>query len=116
MRTLIKLVIAALVLHGTWRLGSAYLTRYRFEDDLQRLAQFAGEGSDAVLRDRVMTVAREYQIPLDGEAIRVSRTSGQLRIETSYTQRVQSCPCTEYPWQFNTRVHAWSMTQATPNP
>jgi hypothetical protein len=115
MRTLIKLVIAALVLHGTWRLGSAYLTQYRFEDELQRLAQFAGESSDAVLRDRVMVIAREYQIPLDGEAINVSKTSGQLLIETTYTQRIQILPLYEYPWQFKTRVRAWSMLSAKPN-
>jgi hypothetical protein len=116
MRTLIKLVIAALVLHGTWRLGSAYLTRYRFEDDLQRLAQFAGEGSEEVLRDRVVTLAREYQVPLNAEAIRVTRSPGQLLIETSYTQGVQILPLYQFPWRFDTRVRAWSATHSAPTP
>ena len=108
MRTLIKLVIAALVLHGAWKVGSAYWTYYNFEDDLRQMTQFAGQGSDAVLRDRVMVIARDRQIPLDSESVRVSRPPGQLVIEAAYTDQILILPLFRYPWQFRAKARVWS--------
>jgi hypothetical protein len=108
MRTLIKLAVAALVLHGAWRVGSAYWTYYSFEDDLQGMAQFAGRGSDAELRDRVMVIARDHRIAVDSESVRVSRPPGQLVIEAAYTDQILILPLFPYPWQFRARARVWS--------
>ena len=40
MRTLVKLLVAALVVHAAYRLGTAYWDHYHFQDDVQQLAPY----------------------------------------------------------------------------
>ena len=41
MKAIIRLVIAALIVHATWRAGNVWVRYYKFKDGVQQAAQFS---------------------------------------------------------------------------
>jgi hypothetical protein len=104
---LIKLAIVVLVLHGTWRAGSAYYVFYRFQDGLQEIAQFGGNRTDEALRAQVARLARELDVPVSPQAVEIRRFQGKVFIDAGYQTHIQFLPRTAYPWTFSASVSAW---------
>jgi hypothetical protein len=108
LKTIIKLLVAAVVLHAAWRVGSAFLTYYRFEDRLQEAAQFGGSRPAAEVREQAVKVAKELNVPIDPEAIFVRKTDREIFIDANYVDQLQVFPGYDYPWEFKLTVKAWT--------
>jgi hypothetical protein len=108
MKTLIKLVIAALVLHATWRAGTVYLRHYEFKDEVTQIAQFGVNVPNNVLHNHVVDAAKRLEIPLDPDAITVQRRQAHILIDANYTEQVELLPRYFYPWQ--ARMHVDVLT------
>ena len=127
-KTLIKIALALLVLHGAFRVGYAYWTFYRFEDSLQELAQFGDRKTEAQLCDGAMDSAAGYGVPIAPNQMLIRRGSAppyncqngltapesgatqaasQLTISGSYTEQVQLLPGYFRPWDFAPEVKVW---------
>jgi hypothetical protein len=128
-KTLIKIAIALIVLHGAFRVGNAYWNFYRFEDALQQSAQFAERRSDKMLCDEAMESAAGLGVPIAPSSLTIYRgnrspincdgtanapetgaarqPATQIRIEGSYMERIQILPGYFYPWEFKPAVKAW---------
>ncbi len=128
-KTLIKIAVALLVLHGAFRVGMAYWTFYRFEDALQEMAQFGDRKTEAALCDDAMQAAGNYGVPIAQNQIFVRRGSSapyncqsgptapdtgtpqqaatQLTIYGSYTDQVQLLPGYYHAWDFAPSVKVW---------
>jgi hypothetical protein len=128
-KTLIKIVVALLVLHAAFRIGNAYWNFYRFEDALQQSAQFGERRSDKQLCDEAMEAATQYDIPIAAAGLTIFRgqnppyscgggpsgtqsTSAtqpttQIRIEGAYVDQLQLLPGYLYQWEFKPAVKAW---------
>ncbi len=104
MKTIIKLVVAALVVHATYRAADVYLRYYNFRDDVHQIAQFAGRQTDAELRDRVLEAAQQREVPLDPGVITVRRKPNHLLIDATYSERIELLPRYFYPWEFKVDV------------
>ena len=105
LKLLIKLAIAGLIANATWRLGSAYLQFYRFEDAVTELAQFGREKTAADLERRILEVASQYDVPLDDNRLTVLRDDrSHTVVDGSYEQIVDLLPGYRYPWQFTMHV------------
>ena len=109
MKALLRLVIAALVIHATWRAGAVFWRNYQFRDGVQQTAQFSGHRSDAELREQVMEVARANEIPIEADAVSVRRTENHTLIDASYEERIEFVPRYFYPWRFNVSVDAFTL-------
>jgi hypothetical protein len=93
MKTLIKLVIVALVLNATFQAGRAYMSNYQFEDDMQQAALFAGPRPNAALvLNRVLEHAAERGIPLDKDDVEVTIDRANLNITARWSQDVELVP------------------------
>jgi hypothetical protein len=125
-KTLIKIVLALVVAHGAFRIGSAYWNFYRFEDALQQLALFGERRSDRQLCAEAMDTAGNYGVPIAATGLSIRRGNGpiyncetggaalqagnvvqapgQMAIEGSYTERIQLFPGYVYPWDFKPSV------------
>ena len=105
LKLLIKLALAAMIANATWRLGSAYLSFYRFKDSVTASAQYGSEKPTADLQQRVLDLASEYDVPLapDGFTIRRDDKSHTI-IDGSYRQPVDLLPGYQYPWLFTWHV------------
>ena len=109
MKVLVKLIIAAAVLHATWRAGSVYFKYYQLRESVEEIALFSGNRSDDELRNRVQEVAKGLEIPLDAERISVRRDDNHTLIDASYDERIELLPRYYYPWRFDVKVDAFTL-------
>jgi hypothetical protein len=104
MKTIIKLVIAALVVHAVWRAGTVYMRFYEFKDDVTQIAQFGVRATDNELKNNVLDAAKRRDIPLDPGAITVRRHNQRIFIDAQYPEQVEILPRYFYPWTANLHV------------
>jgi hypothetical protein len=103
-KTIVKLAIVALLANGIWRVGSAYMSFYRFRDAVDEMALHSKGKTVEELKDRVLELAASYDEPLDAEALSVRREDPHLIVEGSYKKRVLLAPGFEYAWPFTLDV------------
>ena len=89
MRTIIKLAIAALVLHAAYQVGTAYWDHYQFTDAVQQIAQFGEREPIAEIKKRVIDLAAERTLPIAEDAITVTRRNAAST--SSAATRARSC-------------------------
>jgi hypothetical protein len=107
MRLIIKLVIAALLANAVYRVGSEYVTYFKFRDAIRDAAMFKAKSEDD-LRTRIMALADDYDVPVDADSLEISRDERVWSIDGSYTKPIEILPRYEYPWKFS-----WSMEAVT---
>jgi len=108
MKTVIKLLIAAVLLHGAFRVGAAYWALYQYEDALQQIAQFAGNRPAKEVHEQALKKASEMALPISSESIQVRKSDREIFIDAAYVQPVQLFPTYYYPWEFKASVKAWT--------
>lgn len=106
-KLIIKLAIAALIANAAWRVGSAYVTFYRFNDALTEVSQFeAGQSqAQAQLQQKVLELADQYDVPLTDDGFTLTRDEHRTEIKGSYTREIQLFPGYTYPWPFRFDVN-----------
>jgi len=108
-KLVIKLVLAALVANAAWRLGSAYMQYYRFKDAVTETAQFGGDKTSSQIRQRVLELASQHEVPLAEDAVTVRRDDrGHIYVDGSYTQPVDLLPNYHYPWTFKMEIDVFT--------
>ena len=73
MKTLIKLALAALVIHAAYQVGIAYWDHYQFQDAVQQVAQFGESEPLPEIKRRVLELAAERGLPIEDDALVVTR-------------------------------------------
>ena len=109
MRTLVRLIVIALLANATWHVFSVYLAHYRFKDSVENTAQFAASMSDGDLRRRVLDLASEFDVPLSPDNLKVERAGESIVIDASYVKALQLLPGYEYPWSLTCHLEVWAM-------
>lgn len=109
-KLLVKLLIAALVVHGSWRAGSVFWKYYKFRDNLQATALFAGHRSAPEIHARVMELATEFEVPVPADQVNVRREENYTVIDAAYTDRIEILPTYFYPWEFKVHVQAFTVS------
>lgn len=105
MSTVIKLVVAALLLNACARVGLAALKQYQFQDAVQQALLFAPDASEADLTQRIVELAEEYRVPLDPADVAFRRERSELFVEAPYVEEVPLVPFVY--------SQAWTFTPAT---
>jgi hypothetical protein len=129
-RVLIKLAIAALVIHAAWRVGSTFWRYYQFEDALQELAQFSESRTDKQLCDQAMEKAANLGVPIAADDLTIRRGANpvfncergfqggvpparggvgpaKIFIDGVYTDQLQILPGYQRAWEFKPSANAW---------
>lgn len=105
MKQLIKLAIAALITYCAWNAGNAWLTYFKFKDDVEQLAAFGTKMSDDELRTRVLEAASQRSVSLNDD-LAVRRERERTYVDASYTSSINVLPWYTYPWTFEVHVNA----------
>jgi hypothetical protein len=100
-KTIFKLAIVVLLANAIWRGGSTYLSYYKFNDAVTEVAINSKNKTDEDLRDKVMTLAMQYDQPIDADAVMIQHDGARVHIEGSYVKPVSLFPGTEYQWPFS---------------
>jgi hypothetical protein len=104
----IKLAIVALLANASWRVGSAYVAHYKFQDSVQQAALFRGSKPDDVLRRRVFELASDFDIPVTEDQVTLTTSEHHTVVEGGYTRIIELAPGFEYPWEFTFHVDTLS--------
>ncbi len=107
-RLILKLAVAALIASAVWRLGSAYVAYYKFQDAVREAVVYETKGGGD-LREKIGALAEEFDVPVDADnhdAVKIERHGRHISIEGSYVQPIELLPGYLYPWNFSWKVDA----------
>jgi hypothetical protein len=108
-KTVIKLVIAALVVHACWRSANVVLKYYKFKDAVHETVLFSSSKSDAQVQARVLELAQQFDVPVQPENVTVRRVDNRTIINAVYTDQIELVPTKFYPWEFKVDVEAFNV-------
>ena len=100
MKRLFKLLIAALIANAIWRVGSEYLSYYRFKDAVREFTQHRAEKSESQVRDRIMELANDFDIPITYETLMITQVNNHTIVDGSYVKPIEVVPTFRYNWPF----------------
>jgi hypothetical protein len=104
-KLVVKLALAALVANAVFRVGSEYLTFFRFRDAVHGAAVYKAT-SDDDLRRRIAVLATEYDIPIDAEEVNVERHGRVITVKTAYHKPIDLLPRYSFEWPFTVSLEA----------
>jgi hypothetical protein len=111
-KALLKLIVVALIANALWRTGSAYATFYKFKDSIYDAAMQEGS-SEEDLKQKIVELARTYDLPLTASALTVSREAHHTAVQAAYTKPVAILPGYEYSWPFTVDINAYVIAPPT---
>ena len=111
-KTVLKLLLAALIANAVWHVTSAYMNFYKFQDAAVEVAQFGATKSEDELRGKVIDLAAEFDVPLADTAVIVRRENDHTYIDGSYQRQLEILPGYKYPWVFKLHVDTMSFEGA----
>jgi hypothetical protein len=75
----------------------------QLQDFMIELAKFSTREPDDKIRNRIMTKAKELELPLRKEDVTVSKSNGRIKMKARYDVLLQF-PFYTYVWHFNHEV------------
>ena len=112
MKTVIKLVIAALIVNAAYRSGSAFLKYYQFKDETQQMILFGQGQSVSQLTRQILDEASTREVPLDEEGVTVTREGARTVAAVAYTESIELFPRYFYPVEFSFNAEAYGVSGA----
>ena len=104
-RTVLKLAFVALIANATWHMFGAVSPHYKFKDGEQYATQYAGDSPDEELRDRILALASQFDVPVTPADVSVSRNKEKHTIvDISYVRPVELAPGFTYPLPLSIHV------------
>jgi len=110
LKFILKLLIAALIANAAWHVMSAYASFWKFKDAVAQTAQFGNDKSVAMLKNRILQLATEYDLPVDDNSFTVTRSRESLHtvVDGSYTREIELVPGYSRPWPFSFHIDTFS--------
>ena len=106
MKTIIKLLVAALIVNATARLGLSAWTQYQFRDSVQELVLFGSSETPTELKKEIIEEAAEQGVPVDDDDVVVDRQGMLTTAEASYVDEIELFPRYVYPMTWTFKVDA----------
>ena len=113
MKTIIKLIIAAVLVNAAYQSGSVFLKYYQFKDEIQQMILFGQAESVTDLTRQILGEAMKRDVPLDEDGLMVNREGARTVAEVSYTEPVELFPRWQYPVEFSFSAEAYGVAGAT---
>jgi hypothetical protein len=112
MKTLVKLALLAIVANATWHVFTVYSAHWKFLDSIQYAAQFRADKTDAQIRQEVLELASQADLPIDESQLTVTRVETRTTVNAAYTRVIELFPGFTYPWPFKVHVEAYTTAPA----
>ncbi len=107
LRNLIRLAVVLLIAHALYRVAVPYVHYHQFKDAVAEVALFAKDRSERDIVERVMTLAARYAIPIEAEAVQVTRDKHLTYINIAYEEQIEWLPSYRRPMPFSIEVEGW---------
>jgi hypothetical protein len=117
MKTIIKLVITAMVLTATFQASRAAIRHYSFVDALQEALLFAGSKTEEDVAEQVLLIAGDHEIPLEPPSVAVRREQYLVVVDAPYVATIDLLPgIYQHDWSFDTSVSVRLLQDTRPTP
>ena len=116
MKTILKLLLAALVINAAARGGMAAYRYYQFKDAAQQAVLFGNSESEEELQQIIIDRGLSLSLPVDADNVTVQRAAERTWADASYRQPIEFFPNQEYPVKWTFTVEGYSMMIANPIP
>jgi len=107
LRNLIRVAVLLLIANALYRFVPVYVHYHQFKDAVKEAALFAKDKSDWEITDRVMALAERYQIPIQREAVQVTRDKQFTHVNVMYEEHIEWVPLYKRPMPFTIAVEGW---------
>ena len=114
MKTVIKLLLAAVIANAAYRSGSVALKYYRFQDQTQQMVLFGQSEPVSGLTRQILEEAVKRSVPLEEQGLSVTREGGRTVADVSYSESVEVFPRIVYPITFSFSAEAFGVAGAAP--
>ena len=112
MKTLIKLLLAAVIFNAAWRCGSVALKYYQFKDQVQQMVLFGQAESVSALTGQILEEATKRSVPLEEDGLSITRQGGRTVAEVYYSESIEVFPRMLYPVTFEFNAEAFGVLTA----
>src|SRR5213595_910879 len=87
LKGILIVVIVALAIYSAWKVVPVYVNEYQLSDKMQEQARFAvvNRYTEDQIRDNILKVIQDLDIPAKRESIKVVSTNSIVRISLEYT-------------------------------
>lgn len=109
MKTILKLLFAAVILHAVFRVGVSAAAYYQLKDASQQMLVFGGRATPDELEESILAKAEELAVPLEPANVTVLRDGVRTTAEASYTDPIEVFPRYRYPFTYSFQVEAISV-------
>ena len=92
MKTIIKLVIALVLLTACVNAGRAVYRNYQFEDAVHDALLFNTRASEPQIVELVTKAAADYDVPIEADSVSVQVAGADVTVDMSYTENVVLVP------------------------
>jgi hypothetical protein len=107
-KAIVKLALVVVLANASWLDGSEYIMHYKFTDSVQQTTLFRGKRTDDVLRQRVLELASDYDIPVAEDALTLRSEDHHTIVEGAYTREIELLPGFKYAWPFSFHIDTLS--------
>jgi len=108
-KTIIKLALLAAFANAAWHLFIVYSAHYKFDDGVTYAAQYRGETTDEQIRERVLELAAQLDVPVDASTLTIRREDKKTIIRASYVRPVELFPGYIRQWPFTLDVETYPL-------
>jgi len=111
LKTVIQLLVVALIVNGCVRMGAATWRNYQLKDAIEQEARFANTSTTADLHARIMQLAEEFGVVLEAGDVALERRSQDIHISVAYVESIPLVPgiyTREHLFEFESRIRAMS--------
>ena len=102
MKTIIKIVLALILLTAVAQAGMAALTNYQYQDEVHEALIFQPNATDQEITDTAVELARNKGLPVTADNVTVRQVGPDLLVDITYEIDVPLLPgFYSRAWQFN---------------
>ena len=114
MKTILKLLLAAILLNATARGVKAAWDYYELKDATSQFLTFGDQASTSSLHGHILDKATELRLPLASQNISVHRQGVRTWAKADYIQTIEFFPNYPYPVKFSFQVDTYSLNPGKP--
>jgi hypothetical protein len=115
MKTILKLLVAAIAINAAVHGGLAAKRYFEFKQAAQEAVLFGADTPVTDIHQIIVERARSLNLPLAADSVKVNRQGGRTWADASYRQAIEVFPNQQYPVDWSFSVEGYSMVLgATP--
>jgi len=114
LKTILKIVVAVVILNAVYRGGVATYTYFELKDEVERLLRFDNVSTPEELEAMIVTLGTRLGAPLDPAGVSIDREGSRTSASVSYTASVEFFPRYTYATPVSFSVDVFSVGPLPP--